>query len=267
MTTNEIATTDDVQRMNLDARMEYAEQLATSGLIPTTFQKHPENVLVAIEWGRELGLSPIAAMKEIYVVHGQPSLSAKSMLGLARKAGHRVRIKGEDQQATCEIVRADDPEYTHSVTYTLDDAKRAGLLGNTGWKNHPSTMLRWRAASECIRMACPEVLGGISYTPEEIQEARARNASRLTAEVIPQVKADRSVSDYMRALKLSGKDLKAFSGRVLGENVESWEGLTDEQRSAVTDALAQWEANGEDPTTVEQADGELIDPETGEVQP
>lgn len=267
MTTNEIATTDDVQRMNLDARMEYAEQLATSGLIPTTFQKHPENVLVAIEWGRELGLSPIAAMKEIYVVHGQPSLSAKSMLGLARKAGHRVRIKGEDQQATCEIVRADDPEYTHSVTYTLDDAKRAGLLGGTGWKNNPKTMLRWRAASECIRMACPEVLGGISYTPEEMQEARARNASKLTAEVVPPVKADRSVSDYMRVLKLSGKDLKAFSGRVLGEPVESWEGLTDEQRSAVTDALAQWEAQGEDPTTVEQAEGELIDPETGEVQP
>ncbi len=277
MTSNEIATTttqsgsgvlDELQHASIEARVAYAERLAESGLIPQAFQKRPQDVLVAIEWGRELGLTPIAAMKEIYVVHGQPSLSAKSMLALARRAGHRVRVEGDQQSATCEILRADDPDYPHRVTFSLDDAKQAGLLANTGWKNQPATMLRWRAVSNAVRLACPEVLGGISYTAEEMEEARRRNTIRTTATVVPYAVPDptRSVSDFMKALGINGKQLKAFTARVLGGEVGTWESLTEEERSQVVQGLAQWEATGEDPTLTETADGELIDEETGEVQ-
>ena len=42
-------------------------------------------------------------------------------------------------------------------------AQDAGLWGKGHWAKDPATMLRWRAISECVRMACPEVLGGLVH--------------------------------------------------------------------------------------------------------
>lgn len=254
--------------VTLDTQLRYAAEIAKSGLIPEAFRKRPENVLLAIEWGRELGLTPIASLNEIYVVHGSPSLSAKSMLMLARRAGHRVRVTGDAKSATCEIVRADDLDFPHRVTYTLDDAKQAGLMGNTGWKAQPTNMLRWRAISNAVRLACPEVLGGISYLPEEVEEISRRNQAQRSKPVqVPHVEADpaQTVADYMRRLKVTGAGLKGFAARVLGSDVQSWEKLTDGERGRVLDGLARWEAEGADWTLAETVDAELIDPETGEV--
>ena len=254
------AAVEQVDKTTLDAQLAYAAEIAKSGLIPADFRKKPENVLVAIEWGRELGLTPIASLNEIYVVHGSPSLSAKAMLMLARAAGHRVRVSGDDTSATCEIVRADDPEFQHKVTYSMDDAKRAGLLSNTGWKNDPKTMLRWRSVANTVRLACPEVLGGISYLPEEVEEITRRNTSKTTVEQIPEIKADPSTTaaDYMKRLRITGGQLRDFSARLLGGEVTAWEKLTEAQRRQVLDGLAQWEATGADPTTGEVLDAEVV---------
>lgn len=254
------AAVEQVDKTTLDAQLAYAAEIAKSGLIPADFRKKPENVLVAIEWGRELGLTPIASLNEIYVVHGSPSLSAKAMLMLARAAGHRVRVQGDDTSATCEIVRADDPEFQHKVTYSMDDAKRAGLLSNTGWKNDPKTMLRWRSVANTVRLACPEVLGGISYLPEEVEEITRRNKSKTTVEQIPEIKADPSTTaaDYMKRLRITGGQLRDFSARLLGGEVTAWEKLTEAQRRQVLDGLAQWEATGADPTTGEVLDAEVV---------
>lgn len=257
-----------VQEVTLEAQMAYASEIAKSGLIPETFRKRPENILVAIEWGRELGLTPIASLNEIYVVHGTPSLSAKSMLMLARRAGHRVRVAGDTQEATCEIVRADDPEYPHKVTYTLAEAKQAGLMKNAAWQNNPTTMLRWRAIANCVRLACPEVLGGISYLPEEVEEIARRNQSRTTVvtQVQPVVADDGpSVQDFMKRLAITGVELRQFACRVLGVEVAAWRDLDAGQRRLVHEGLARWAAEGDDWTLVEQVDAELIDVETGEV--
>ena len=258
------AMVDQVTETTLETQLAYAAEIAKSGLIPENFRKRPENVLVAIEWGRELGLTPIASLNEIYVVHGSPSLSAKAMLMLARRAGHRVRVTGEATQATCQIVRADDPDYPHEVTYTLDDAKQAGLMGNTGWKNDPKTMLRWRAVANAVRLACPEVLGGISYLPEEVEEIARRNSgSASSVTQVPTVEADpaRTAADYMKALKLNGKQLKEFTSRLLGDQVSSWEKLSESDRKRVLDGLAQWLDSGIDPTTGEIVEAELVDDE------
>jgi hypothetical protein len=43
----------------------------------------------------------------------------------------------------------------------------AKLAKKDVWQEYPAAMLRARAISECVRMACPEVLHGAIYTPEE----------------------------------------------------------------------------------------------------
>lgn len=55
------------------------------------------------------------------------------------------------------------------VTWTIQDAKRAGLLGNPTWQKYPRQMLRNRVTAEGIRSTYPGVLSGC-YTPEEIAD-------------------------------------------------------------------------------------------------
>ena len=157
--------------MSVGERQHYASVLADANMIPKAFQKSPANIFVAIEYGNALGIAPIVALNEINVINGAPSLSASMMASLARSAGHRVRTQNtEDGAAVCEIIRADDPDFTHRSTWDQKKAQDAGLWGKGHWAKDPATMLRWRAISECVRMACPEVLGGLKYTPEEVVE-------------------------------------------------------------------------------------------------
>ena len=154
----------------VEARKAYAVALAASGLLPQAFRAHPENVLVAIEYGDALGIAPIVAMAEINVINGTPSLSAALMASLARSAGHKVRTSGDAKSATCTIIRADDPEFEHVFTWDEAKARAAQLWGKGHWTKDPGTMLKWRAISEAVRFTCPEVLAGIKYTPEEVSD-------------------------------------------------------------------------------------------------
>ncbi|WP_258933234.1 recombinase RecT [Nesterenkonia pannonica] len=151
--------------MSLDEKMRYAGALAESGLVPKQYQRQPPNVLVAVEYGEALGLHPMAALREINVINGSPSLSATLMMSLARGAGHKVRTHGDDSAASCTIVRKDDQDYEHTVHWDRSMAEQHGLWGKGHWQKNPALMLKYRAISECVRMACPEVLAGVKYTP------------------------------------------------------------------------------------------------------
>jgi hypothetical protein len=80
-------------------------------------------------------------------------------------------IEHTPAQAVVSIVRHDDPDYPTTVTFTMQDAKTAGLAGKGNWNKYPAAMLLARATSAAVRAACPEVLMGISYTPEELGAA------------------------------------------------------------------------------------------------
>ena len=159
----------------LPAKVQYAKALADSGLLPKQYQNWPANVLWAMEYGEMLGLSPMAAITGVHVIEGKPSASAGLISALVRRAGHKLRVTGDSKKATCQIVRADDPDFTFEVTWTLkrnsDDnpsAEEAGLLNKSTWKNYPAAMLKSRAITQCARDACEEALFGLHYTPEEL---------------------------------------------------------------------------------------------------
>lgn len=171
---------------SLADRMEHAKALAQSGLIPDAFKKQPANVLVATELGDALGIAPIMAINEINVISGKPAMSASLMQSLARSAGHKVRVEGDDERAVCTIVRSDDQEFTHRAEWTKAKAEAAGLWGKGHWRKDPGLMLKWRAISECVRLACSEVLGGLKYTPEELVDAGAEQAPQQERQQAPQ---------------------------------------------------------------------------------
>ena len=162
---NEIAVR---QGATLPEKIEYARFLAKSGLLPRSYQDHPENILYAYEYGELLGLHPMAAIAGIHVIDGKPSISAGLMSALVRRAGHRIRVQGDGERARCQIVRSDDPGFTYSAVWDMARAKQAGLLSKSNWQHYPAAMLKSRCVSECCRDACQEVLLGMQYTPDEL---------------------------------------------------------------------------------------------------
>ncbi len=171
--TTDIARRDPAHA-SLTDKMTYAERLAKSGLLPKQYTAAPANILWAIEYGEALGLSTMAAITGVHVIGGKPSASAALISGLVRRAGHQLRVTGDRDQATATIVRSDDPDFTFKVTFTIDDARTAGLLDGPNrqvWKNYPGSMLKARATTQVARDACEEILFGLHYTPEELGAA------------------------------------------------------------------------------------------------
>jgi hypothetical protein len=153
---------------SLPEKMQYAQALASSGMLPAQYRQQPANLLWALEFADSLGLHPMAAITGVHVIEGKPSASSALISALVRRAGHKLRVKGDDTRAVAQIVRADDPEFTFEVTWTLERAQQAGLTGKKVWKQYPAAMLKARAITEVAREACEEALSGMHYTPEEL---------------------------------------------------------------------------------------------------
>src|SRR5690606_37173074 len=80
-------------------------------------------------------------------------------------------------------IRADDPDYTYSVTRDMAWAKDMGLAGKDNYKKQPMTMLQWRAITAVARLAASEALYGVGYTADEIRELPAtQQAQAVTAD-------------------------------------------------------------------------------------
>lgn len=178
----------------LSERMEYSKALSASDLLPRQYHNKPANVLVALEYGAALGLSPMAAIQGVHVVEGRPTASAQLIGALVRNAGHRLRVEGDDRHAVAVIVRRDDPDFEFRAEWTLDRAKAAGLTGKGVWKQYPAAMLKARAITEVARDACPEVLSGVAYTAEELdhdEPVKRVDTTRITPRTAPKVVAER----------------------------------------------------------------------------
>ncbi len=152
----------------LSERIDFSKALAVAGLLPRAYQRQPANILLAMEYADALGIPLMTAIQSVHIIEGKPSASSGLVGSLVRRDGHRLRVTGDDKAARCEIVRADDPDFTFTAEWTMARAQAAGLTGKQVWKNYPAAMLKARAITECARDACPEALSGVSYTPEEL---------------------------------------------------------------------------------------------------
>jgi hypothetical protein len=171
--------------------MRFSEILASSTMVPRDFQGKPGNVLVAIQWGREVGLGPLQALQNIAVINGRPSIWGDAALALVR--GHPdcasvqegAEGEGDARHGWCEVTRRG--EQPQRRTFSIADAKRAGLWGKSGpWTQYPDRMLQLRARGFAIRDVFPDALRGV-LTREEAEDTppEPRHVENLAAAVAP----------------------------------------------------------------------------------
>jgi hypothetical protein len=180
---NDIVKYQPATPATLPEKMQYAKALAESGMLPGQYRKQPANLLYALEYAESLGLHPMAAITGIHVIEGKPSASAALISALVRRAGHKLRVRGNDQEAVAQIIRADDPDWTFEARWTMARAEQAGLARKQVWKNYPAAMLKARAITEVARDACEEALSGMHYTPEELGANVDADGEVIEAEV------------------------------------------------------------------------------------
>lgn len=163
-------TTTDIAVQNSTSTIELAKLMATSTLLPRAYQQQPANLLFAFEYADAIGIPRINALTSIHVIDGKPTASADLIAALVRRAGHKLRIEGDDTYAEVTIIRADDPGYEPKpIRWDEAKARKAGKWGSKGpWSNYPGAMLRSRAITEAARMWASDALYGVIYTPEEV---------------------------------------------------------------------------------------------------
>jgi hypothetical protein len=154
--------------LNLDKKKELAQIFMKSGLIPNQLNT-PEKVLVCMFKAQELGLPPLEGLSGMAVINGKTTLQGNLILALINRSNKAKKIVVEEHENYCSVTMSRrDYDFEYSFTFSMDDAKKAGLLDKQIWRQYPKTMLKWRAVSGCARVVFSDVIGGL-YTPEEIR--------------------------------------------------------------------------------------------------
>ena len=153
----------------LDVDMRKATAIAKAGdAIPKSYRGNTGAVLLANEWAHARGIDLLTAMQSVAFVQGKPVIDASMQRALAKRSGYRVIVtEASPKSATVKVSDADGE--LGSATYTLDDAKRAGLDGKDNWKKNPEDMLVARATTRAMRRFAAEVMVGVLLDDEAEQ--------------------------------------------------------------------------------------------------
>lgn len=140
--------------------MTVASVFRASGMFPDIQSEAAAATKIII--GRGLGITDFDAMSGLHIIKGKAVLAANLMAAAIKRAGkYDYRAAVTDDEARIEFrQRTNDGGWeTIGITsFTMDDAKRAGL-GGDNWRKYPKAMLFARAISAGYKRHCPDALG------------------------------------------------------------------------------------------------------------
>jgi hypothetical protein len=177
---NELTTTTqgglDLSPRNFEQALTFSQYLADSDMVPKDFKGKPGNCLIAMQWGAELGLKPLQALQNLAVINGRPALWGDAVIALVRSSPlcEFVIETDDGSTATCRVKRRGEPEQQR--TFSMDDARAAGLLGKSGpWTQYPRRMRQMRARAFALRDVFPDVLRGMPMAEEVMDTPTERH--------------------------------------------------------------------------------------------
>jgi len=179
-----------VQLQSLEEAFRFAKAVATSGFAPKGMEK-PESILIAIQLGMELGLTPMAALQNIGVINGRPGIYGDAALALVRASGlcqsYVQKTEGTGDKLTVIVTSKRVDSEPLESRFSVADAKLAGLWGKSGpWSQYPERMLLFRARGFNLRDNFGDVLKGLKTTEElgHIAADLPRNVTPSKAETV-----------------------------------------------------------------------------------
>ena len=162
--------------------IELAKAIAGTDFVPRAMRNNPAAISAAILYGDEVGIGPMQSLARISVIEGRPTLAAETQRGLVLAAGHELWLDELTPTRATWCGKRAGSEAVTRITWTMDDARRAGLDRKVNWRTYPRAMLSARASAELVRAVFADVIGGLAAT-EEILDADELEAARESGTV------------------------------------------------------------------------------------
>ena len=189
----QLTTTKGFAPATMGEAIEFSKMLADSSMVPKAYQGKPQDIMVCVQWGYELGLAPMQALQNIAVINGKPSVYGDAMAALVQASpvceGIEETMEGEGTpNPTAVCVARRKGRNPVIAKFSVEDAKRAGLWNKQGpWTAYPKRMLQMRARGFALRDAFPDVLKGLisaeeaSDYPEEAKPKQIKDVTPVPA--------------------------------------------------------------------------------------
>lgn len=194
-----------------------SKAINSSSFCPKEYRGKPFDILIAIQMGRDVGLKPLQALKNISVINGRPTLWGDGLLAVVKSSRLLEYCKEwqEDDTAYCEVKRRDESLPT-KCSFSLEDAKKAKLITEKSpcWIKYPNRMLKMRARAFALRDAFPDFLCGMESREEimdYMEETKSNNGiksdnllSQLKEEVEKETRTSKGIKSDDLLSQLEG---------------------------------------------------------------
>jgi hypothetical protein len=172
MSENAITTMDAIFNPSIQqSALKFCKSALDTGLLSASIQS-PQQALIILLTGQELGMGPMESLRGIHVVKGKAELSAVAMSSRLLKGGVAIQTLTLDHE-TCRL------QFTRTIgghktqiqtSFTKQDAERAQLWGKGNWVKYPQDMLYARALTRGARRIAADLIAG-AYVKGEISDA------------------------------------------------------------------------------------------------
>lgn len=157
---------------NFDNLYRMAKALCVSGLIPEALRGKPEDLVVVLLQGRELGLQPMQSINGIDVVKGRAFVKPALMAAKVKQHAdclYLTLVESTDKKATYKTRRRGSDEVI--LSYTWEMASRANLVGKDNYRANPEAMLLARCLGRICRAEWQDVIGGFYVKGESFSDS------------------------------------------------------------------------------------------------
>ena len=131
--------------------------------------------MAVMAYGMEIGLTPMQSLSAICFINGKATVYGDGITALLHSSGKLADMgepiysgEGDNRRCTVTLVRKGLASPIVR-SFSIGDARLAGLLGRVTWKTYPERMLLWRALGWAARDGFSDVLKGI-WTREEAED-------------------------------------------------------------------------------------------------
>ena len=209
ITTNETKNDFGLLPKSFEQAERLAKIIASSDFAPKEYKNKPQNVLIAVQMGAEVGLKPMQAIQNISIINGKPCVYGDAMLALVKAHQDCEWIAEEfddaTKTATCKVKRKNNPVCER--TFSLQEAKIAGLEIRPVWKLYQKRMLQMRARGFALRDSFPDALQGLN-SAEEVQDYKIID-TKAEVEIIEKTQNNKASTAHSEKANNSFDDLNS----------------------------------------------------------
>lgn len=195
-----------------------AEMLASSSMVPVTYQNNPGSCFIALNTALRLRMDPLMIMQNLYVVQNRPSWSGQFAIALVNicpkfsATWFEYRNEEDFQKGVRMCAQLKTGQNVYGTWITPEMVKAEGW--GKKWQTMPEQMYKYRAAAFFARTNCPEALLGLSVEGEA-EDIAGKSQPDIKP---PLFKSRASMSDVVDAEKVADSPRLPVAAKIPGKS-------------------------------------------------